>query len=50
MGFINRLLRLYEDIDFAYVTFMGQNLAIEFVLDEREKWTLRARSLAWLWG
>jgi len=35
-GFHQPTLEVDEDIDFAYVTFMGQNLAIEFVLDERE--------------
>lgn len=35
-GFAPPLLEVDEKINFAFVTFMGQNLAIECILDERE--------------
>lgn len=35
-GFSGPLLEVDDTIDFAYVTFMGTNLAIECILDVRE--------------
>jgi hypothetical protein len=35
-NFASPQIKIDDDIDFAFVTFMGKNLAIEFILDERE--------------